>query len=93
MSTLDSLLDSVKNAITNHVQDGGHQNFDTGGLLGKITDLFGHHQRASSGDRNVAPASKDPYGDPADQGVGRAHVKPASEDPYGDPADQEPRKR
>ncbi|HEU4752730.1 MAG TPA: hypothetical protein VFU47_06445 [Armatimonadota bacterium] len=30
----------------------------------------------------IAPASQDPYGDPADQGIA-----PASQDPYGDPAD------
>jgi hypothetical protein len=81
MASLDSLLDAVKDQITNHVQQGGHTNFDTGGLLGKITDLFNQH-RAS----NVRPASDDPYGDPADQG-GR-NVRPASQDPYGDPADQ-----
>lgn len=33
----------------------------------------------------VAPASQDPYGDPANQ----QGVAPASQDPYGDPADQE----
>jgi hypothetical protein len=88
MSALDSLLDSVKHAITNHVQEGGHSNFDTGGLLGKITDIFGNHQRTAGGQRNVAPASQDPYGDPADQPIGRAHATPASQDPYGDPADE-----
>jgi len=81
MANLDSLLEAVKNQITNHVQQGGHTNFDTGGLLGKITDLFDQH-RAS----NVRPASDDPYGDPADQMAGR-NVRPASQDPYGDPAD------
>ena len=38
-------------------------------------------------DRNVRPASEDPYGDPADFGE-FGNVRPASEDPYGDPADQ-----
>jgi len=88
MSALDSLLDSVKNAITNHVNEGGHSSFDTGGLLGKITDIFGSHQRTTPDHRNVAPASQDPYGDPAEQNVGRTNVKPASQDPYGDPADE-----
>ncbi|HET9989057.1 MAG TPA: hypothetical protein VFQ65_11055, partial [Kofleriaceae bacterium] len=83
MSALDNLLDSVKQSIVDHVQQGGHQNFDTGGLLGKITDLFTKH--AQSPDRNIVPASRDPYGDPADQ---RGNVKPASQDPYGDPANQ-----
>ncbi|MEO8549481.1 MAG: hypothetical protein ABI678_05895 [Kofleriaceae bacterium] len=87
---LDNLLESVKSSIVNHVQEGGHQNFDTGGLLGKITDLFGKHSQAS-GDRNVVPASRDPYGDPGDASP-RAHAKPASQDPYGDPADQERRR-
>lgn len=92
-STLDNLLESVKSSILDHVQQGGHQNFDTGGLLGKITDLFGHHARQTSDVRNPAPASQDPYGDPgAGAAGGRTNVKPASQDPYGDPAD-EPRRR
>ena len=37
-------------------------------------------------DRDVRPASEDPYGDPVDQ---YANAIPASEDPYGDPADQD----
>jgi hypothetical protein len=37
-------------------------------------------------DRQIRPASEDPYGDPADQGYG--DIRPASEDSYGDPADQ-----
>ena len=85
---LDSLLQSVKSSIVDHVQQGGHTGFDTGGLLGKITDLFTQHKQAS-GDRNIAPASQDPYGDPADQ-AGQANgrgARPASQDPYGDPAD------
>jgi hypothetical protein len=40
-----------------------------------------------AGDRNVRPASEDPYGDPADI-ASYGNVRPASEDPYGDPADQ-----
>ncbi len=86
MSALDSLLDSVKNAITQHVQQGGHTNFDTGGLIGKITDLFGKHEGSAA---SPAPASRDPYGDPGrSQG---ANTKPASQDPYGDPADEKKR--
>ena len=68
---LDNLLDSVKNAISNHVQQGGHSNFDTGGLLGKITDLFSQHSQ-QAGNRGTLPASQDPYGDPADA-IGRRH--------------------
>jgi hypothetical protein len=92
MSKLDELLDAVKNQITNHVQQGEHRGFDTGGLFDKITDLFGAHKRAADpGRRDVRPASEDPYGDPADE-VGGRSVKPASEDPYGDPADEVRRK-
>ena len=44
-------------------------------------------QDAEYRDRQVRPASEDPYGDPADQ-QSYGDVRPASEDPYGDPADQ-----
>jgi hypothetical protein len=93
MSKLDELLDAVKGQIVNHVQQGKHEGFDTDGLIGKISDLFGMHRKATAtrDPRNVRPASEDPYGDPADQVAGHS-VKPASEDPYGDPADQERRK-
>jgi hypothetical protein len=93
MSRIDELLDQVKSQIVDHVQRGGHKDFDTDGLLGRITDIFGAHKRAAStGGRDVRPASEDPYGDPADQMAGRS-VKPASQDPYGDPADEERRRR
>ena len=91
MSTLDNLLDAVKRQISNHVQQGNHSGFDTDGLLGKITDLFGDHKRAAADPRNVRPASQDPYGDPADELRGRS-VRPASQDPYGDPADENGRR-
>lgn len=42
--------------------------------------------RPAVGDRNVRPASEDPYGDPADP-ASYGNVSPASQDPYGDPAD------
>ena len=90
MANLDELLDAVKGQIVNHVQQGNHPNFDTDGLLGKITDLFGRHKQSEAG-RNIRPASEDPYGDPADQ-IGGRSIKPASQDPYGDPADQERRR-
>lgn len=41
--------------------------------------------------QNVADASQDPYGDPADANTVQGqfgNVKDASQDPYGDPADQ-----
>lgn len=45
---------------------------------------------------NPAPASQDPFGDPADQGssgfqqtgYNQNNPAPASQDPFGDPADQ-----
>ncbi len=87
MSGLDSLLDSVKNAITDHSNQQKQTGFDPSGLLNKVADLFGAHQQPG-GSSNVRPASQDPYGDPADQAPGGGKVKPASQDPYGDPADQ-----
>jgi hypothetical protein len=51
----------------------------------KAKDLFIGSENDE--DREVRPASEDPYGDPADQDYGNAI--PASEDPYGDPADQQ----
>lgn len=62
-----------------------------GGVLGQLTNMLGQRGRtasaSASGQRDVRPASEDPYGDPADGPSGRK-VKPASEDPYGDPADE-----
>ena len=91
MASLDELLDAVKNQIVGHVRQGDHKNFDTDGLLGKITDLFGRH-RSTGGISNPRPSSEDPYGDPADE-VGGRSVRPASQDPYGDPADEVARRR
>ncbi|HEY5948182.1 MAG TPA: hypothetical protein VIV40_21950 [Kofleriaceae bacterium] len=93
MSTVDRILDAVRNQIANRSQEGEGKSVGGGGLLGKLTDIFGR-KRASSRPgpiRDVRPASEDPYGDPADERAGR-NVRPASEDPYGDPAD-EPRRR
>ncbi|MEH2191114.1 MAG: translation initiation factor [Nostoc sp.] len=61
-------------------------------LLGENSDQaeqdpkLGDGLRPAGGDRNVRPASEDPYGDPADP-ASYGDVRPASEDPYGDPAD------
>jgi hypothetical protein len=91
MSTLDKLLDVVKNRLQNRGDEGDSKG---GGLLGKLGEILGQRTRTSSGRgpiRNVRPASEDPYGDPADELRGR-NVRPASEDPYGDPAD-EPKRR
>lgn len=90
-SPLDSLLQAVKNSISDHAQQSS--GFDASSLLGKVTELFGAHQKQHEG-HDVKPASQDPYGDPADQPAGGklGNVKPASQDPYGDPADQSPRR-
>jgi hypothetical protein len=93
--SLDKLLDSVKSSILDHVQQQKHTGFDAGGLLEKITNMFGDHKQ-TYGNHSVAPASQDPYGDPGATGPAAkrpTNVKPASEDPYGDPADQEKRGR
>ncbi|GAC1578197.1 MAG: hypothetical protein NVS3B20_09400 [Polyangiales bacterium] len=80
MGALDGLLDQVKKAISQHA--GG----DSSTLLAHVTDLFDKHPTQN---RDVKPASQDPYGDPANQGAAAPrNVKPASQDPYGDPADQ-----
>ena len=59
------------------------------GFIRKMQDaLLGNDQDASNyDDREVRPASEDPFGDPGEYGQ-YGDVRPASEDPYGDPADQ-----
>jgi len=54
-------------------------------LLGSNSDQA--DQDAELRDRNVRPASEDPYGDPA-EAASYGNLTPASQDPYGDPADQ-----
>lgn len=62
------------------------------GFFKKVQDaVFGSQDEGydpnAEYERDIRPASEDPYGDPAD-GYGQfADVRPASEDPYGDPAD------
>ncbi len=60
-------------------------------FLQQVTDAVMGNNRDEDreygyGDRDVRPASEDPYGDPADYGD-YGNIRPASEDPYGDPAD------
>ncbi len=86
MSVLDSLLEKVTQAITQH---GEAKGFDHSGLLGQITNIFTNHSPDDRGERSVLPASRDPYGDPGQQ---RSNTKPASQDPYGDPADEPSRR-
>ncbi len=40
-------------------------------------------------DREVRPATEDPYGDPANEYGRYGNIRPATEDPYGDPAEQD----
>ena len=84
---LGSLLDQVKNAISNHSDQPGN-NFDSGGLMNTIEGLFGQHAQSTGQDMSgqVLSSSQDPYGDPADQQGGQ--VLSSSQDPYGDPADR-----
>jgi hypothetical protein len=95
MSLRDKILDAVQNRLSNRTQEGDRKSVG-GGLFGKITDMLGRARASSSSRRdpmrNVRPASEDPYGDPADERLGR-NVRPASEDPYGDPADEGRRRR
>ncbi len=96
---LNGLLDQVKQAIYNDPTTPHREGYDPSGLIGQIEGMFGQHQAAIS-NRQVLPASQDPYGDPADVGrrsYGYASppaqqypgVRPASQDPLGDPADRE----
>ncbi|QSJ20766.1 translation initiation factor [Nostoc sp. UHCC 0702] len=61
-------------------------------FLRKARDFFTgsnnsqNEQEGEYSDRQVRPASEDPYGDPADQNI-YGNATPASQDPYGDPAD------
>jgi hypothetical protein len=63
MGALDGLLDQVKEAITKHGSNGS----DASKLLSHVTDLFDKHPNNQQQQRDVKPASQDPYGDPADQ--------------------------
>ncbi len=89
---LGSLLDQVKNAISNHSDQPGN-NFDSGGLMNTVEGLFGQHAQNTGQDMSgqdvsgqALSSSQDPYGDPADQQGGQ--VLSSSQDPYGDPADR-----
>lgn len=95
LNPLDLLFGQVRNAIENHASpDTPGPSYDPNPLLGILGGLFGQHSQGNGQEGgsidNPAPASQDPYGDPADQGGGGqfGNVRPASEDPYGDPADQ-----
>jgi len=85
-TALDSILDLVKRKVAE--RSGNSRAGGGGGILGQITEMLGQRARPRGPtQRDVRPASEDPYGDPADA-KGAKNVRPASEDPYGDPADQ-----
>lgn len=85
-TAIDSILDLLKRKVAERAGTGTR----AGGILGQITEMIGQRSRSGkAAQRNVRPASEDPYGDPADA-KGAKNVRPASEDPYGDPADQKP---
>ncbi len=84
--------------------------YDSNEILNVLGGIFGQHAQQDGRDfggynqdhdyahddnyGDVAPASQDPFGDPADSGgqgsdSAFGDVRPASEDPFGDPADQE----
>jgi hypothetical protein len=79
---LFSLLNSVKQAIYDNPNTPHQPGNDPGGLIGGIENLFGQFGQ-QNGDRSILSASRDPLGDPADQGFG--NIRPASQDPLGDP--------
>jgi len=96
MGLLDALFNQVSQAIQEHSSpDTPGPAYDPNPLLGNLSNIFGQiaaeNQQDFSGYGDVAPASQDPYGDPADQTRFSSYgdVAPASQDPYGDPADQE----
>jgi hypothetical protein len=103
MNPLDLLFGQISKEIQNHASPNTPgPSYDPSGLLNTLGGLFGQHAQQSGqdfggyGDNNsgIAPASEDPYGDPADSaqsGTNAAFgdVRPASEDPFGDPADQQ----
>ncbi len=76
------LLGALQGIFNNHAGQTGHP-FTPNPQYGYGEDF---HQQYG----NVAPASQDPWGDPADsQGGFQGQVRPASEDPWGDPADSQ----
>ena len=85
MGALDSLLDQVKQAITQHTNT-SNGSLNSGSFIDHITDLFSKHPHNNAS--NPRPASQDPYGDPGAQSGAPRNVRPASQDPYGDPADK-----
>ena len=90
-SAFDSIIKSVTKSVVNRAGQQGRSGA-AGGLLGQLGSLLASKQRPAT-QKDVRPASEDPYGDPADQTTRVANnVKPASQDPYGDPADQERRR-
>jgi hypothetical protein len=83
---LNQLFEQVIGAIMQHSNQQQQTGFDPTNLLSHVEGLFSQH--ATNTGQAFLPASRDPYGDPADQGGRFGNIKPASQDPYGDPADR-----
>ena len=71
---LGSLLDQVRNAVSNHPDQPGN-NFKSSGLMSTIEGLFGQHAQ-NTGQVLLSPPNS--YGDPSDQ---RQPTRPARPDP------------
>ena len=100
MNPLEMLFGQVQNAINDHGSaDTPGPSYDTGGILGTLSGLFGQHAQQNGGSfdnsrfGNVRSSDEDPYGDPGAQGNQASYggnqnfgnVKSSDEDPYGDP--------
>lgn len=91
MNPLEMLFGQVKDAIGDHGSDNTPgPSYDTNGILGTISGLFGQHAQQQGGNfdsggfGNVKSSSEDSYGDPGAQSS-FGNVKSSNEDPYGDP--------
>lgn len=71
---LGSLLDQVRNAVSNHPDQPGN-NFESSGLMSTIEGLFGQHAQNTG---QVLLSPQNPYGDPAYR---RQPARPAWPDP------------
>lgn len=83
---LGQLLGQIQQTIYNSPSTPHKPGTDPGNLLDTIGGLFNQYSQ-QQGLGKVLPASRDPYGDAADEETWRGRVRPASEDVYGDPGD------
>jgi hypothetical protein len=80
-----SIIDQLGGFVAQN--PGMFQTLGAGALTAALAGMANRQQPSGSYPGGVAPASQDPYGDPADA-YGGQQVLDASQDPYGDPADQ-----